>query len=91
MSVGSSRTTSGLIMFRWWIARLSHPHLAEIYVPETAGVPLSQAKKAAENFVDAVRRAESSGEGVTELEHRQWVELTTLTKILFEKDGKRGY
>lgn len=80
----------GSIRFRWWIARLSHPHLAEIYVPGTASASLSQAKKAAETFVDAVQRAESSGEGVTELEQRQWAELTTLTKILIERDGKKG-
>jgi len=46
---------------------------------------LSQAKKAAEEFVDAIQRAEASGKGITELEQRQWAESTTLTKILINK------
>ncbi|KAG8215430.1 hypothetical protein J3R82DRAFT_9040 [Butyriboletus roseoflavus] len=75
---------------KWWIARLSHPHLAEIYVPNIASASLSQAKEAAGKFVDAVQRADASGEGLTELEQRQWAELTTLTKILIEQDGKEG-
>ncbi|KIJ64322.1 hypothetical protein HYDPIDRAFT_112307 [Hydnomerulius pinastri MD-312] len=73
---------------KYWIARLSHPHLAELYAPDVAGASVSQAKKAAEKFVDAVQRAESSGKGVAELELRQWVEMTKLTKILIEMDGK---
>ncbi|KAH0834147.1 hypothetical protein J3R83DRAFT_11451 [Lanmaoa asiatica] len=76
---------------KWWIARLSHPHLAEIYVPDIANASLSEAKKAAEKFIDAIQRAEVSGKGTTELEQRQWAELTTLTKILIEKDGKKGF
>lgn len=67
------------------MGRLSHPHLADIYVPDIAGASLSQAKKVAKEFDDAVRRAEASGNGITELEQRQWAELTTLTKILIDK------
>jgi hypothetical protein len=85
VSVGAS-PTSPANRIRWWIARLSHPHLAEIYVPDTASASVSQAKKAAKEFVDAVQRAEASGNGITELEQRQWAELTTLTKILIDKE-----
>lgn len=76
---------------RWWIARLSHPHLAEIYAPDTPDASLSEAKKAAEKFIDAIQCAEASGDGVTELEQRQWAELTTLTKILIDKDPKKEW
>jgi hypothetical protein len=55
-------------------------------VPDTASASVSQAKKAAKEFVDAVQRAEASGNGITELEQRQWAELTTLTKILIDKE-----
>lgn len=85
MSVGASPTPSCANRVRWWIARLSHPHLAEIYAPHVASASPSQVKKAAEEFVDAVQKAEASGRGITELEERQWAELTTLTKILIEE------
>ena len=57
-------------------------------MPGIVSASLSQAKEAAGKFVDAVQRAEASGEGLAELEQRQWAELTTLTKILIEKDGE---
>ena len=38
---------------------------------DTASASLSQAKKVAEEFVDAVQRAEASGNGIPELEQRQ--------------------
>ena len=66
---------------------LSHLYLADIYVPDTASALLLQARKAAEEFVSAVQRAEAPSGGATELEQCQWVELRVMLAKLLVKEG----
>ena len=53
-------------------------------MPDVAGASVSEARKALREFVNTIQRIESSGEGTTELEERQWAEMTTLTRLVIE-------
>lgn len=55
-----------------------------MYMPDVAGASVSEARKALREFVNTIQRIESSGEGTTELEERQWAEMTTLTRLVIE-------
>ncbi|KAH7882711.1 hypothetical protein F5I97DRAFT_1816279 [Phlebopus sp. FC_14] len=72
---------------KYWAAQLSHRHLAQIYLAGDYDASVSEAKLEAKKFVDAIEVAASSGEGVEELEKRQWDEMTRLTRLLIEKDA----
>jgi hypothetical protein len=68
---------------KYWIARFSHEHLAEIYSP---GGTVTQAKQEMTKFVDAVQSVEASGNGVADHEKRQWEEMTKLARILIDSE-----
>ncbi|KZP34467.1 hypothetical protein FIBSPDRAFT_906522 [Athelia psychrophila] len=70
---------------KYWIARSNHRHMPHIYGPTTTS-SVSQAKKAAEAFVDQVQSA-AHGKSVEQGEAKQWAEMTALANILLEIEG----
>ncbi|EIW76861.1 hypothetical protein CONPUDRAFT_63485, partial [Coniophora puteana RWD-64-598 SS2] len=77
---------------RWWADRLSHPHLAQIYVPGDASATEKDGRTAARDFVNEVERfstsrQKKSSEQLAALEKRQWEEMTTLAKIIIAMEN----
>jgi len=59
--------------------------LPDFYSP---GGTIPQAKQEMDNFVDAVESAEATGEGVVDLEKRQWEEMTKLARIIIDLESE---
>ncbi|KAH7925019.1 hypothetical protein BV22DRAFT_1112521 [Leucogyrophana mollusca] len=72
---------------QYWYGRLYHSHMSEIYLP---GASKAKVQQAAIKFVDDVKRANETGNGVDEMEKRQWDEMTKLARILIELEGQEG-
>lgn len=79
-------------LLRYWIARSNHRHMPIIYGP-TPTSSVSQAKKAAGEFVDRVQSAASgkSVDSIKQVEVTQWAEIIALANILFEEEGTDWY